>query len=139
MELEIKKNRPAANGYHVEFEGRILGNGKTKAEAKADADAFLLESFAYNTLTPVVRVAGDGTVFVARQTRKNEAIIDVFRVKAGAYKADGASYGAMSDGIRNFRTIEEYADHHVNQYNQATGYAYNGGPNTIHPITPLNA
>ena len=38
MELLIlTKNRPAANGYRVELEGRIVGNGATKAEAKADA------------------------------------------------------------------------------------------------------
>lgn len=123
MDLTTRKHRRNREGwYQTELEGRIVGVGKTQAEAKANALQFLTESFSYNTLTPVVRVAGDGTIFVARQTRKNEATIDVFRRKDGAqYKAGGASYGAMSDGVRNFRTIEEYADYHVKQYDVATG------------------
>lgn len=116
MELLTKREtliRGKGVNYCVYLKGRMIGHGPTKEAAQEAAKQALSDAFEYISLSCVTRVALDGTILVFRMLSADICMYEHCRDGRGG----SSCMGKMTDGMQTFRTMAEYADYVVGQYN----------------------
>jgi hypothetical protein len=125
MELKTQRETiyggPLARGtrkaYFVYLRGQRIGHGDTKEAAQAAARQTLADAHEYLTRSCIARLAQDGTIIVFRQLSADTAMYEFCRDGAAG---SSTCMGRMTDGLSTFRTLREYADHTVAQYDGCT-------------------
>ena len=90
---------------------RVLSD---KEPAEANAEQNLADAYTYLTRPAVARVAEDGTVLVFRQLSDTTAMYEFYR---DGKPGSSSCTGTMSNSMQTFRSLVEYADYVVSNYN----------------------
>lgn len=105
-------NAPRTARYFVSLGNEGIANDISREVAQAKAFETLYQSYMYVGSLCAARVAKDGTVLIVRETQKGIAQVEYNR----AGKSGSVSMGRMTNGTRDFRDIQEYADYLLGQY-----------------------
>jgi len=98
--------------YRASLNGTEVATGKTAKEAKEKGFSNLAQSHKHILNMSAARVARDGTVLIVREYADGQAHVEYNRQGVSGSSA----MGTMTNGMSTFRTVQEYADYLLAQY-----------------------
>jgi hypothetical protein len=119
IERELLYGGPLHRGRRYQYFARLgserIANTDEREECRQRALQALLDAYRYVGSLTQARVAADGTVICVREIGPDCAQVEYHRDG----RSSGITMGRMTSGLETFRTVREYADYLLAQYQGA--------------------